>query len=59
MSKYLFAEKECEAGLLSDLFLQLEDMLDDIREDDNLTDYKKARFNAIVKIQNYLLKYYD
>lgn len=58
MNKYLFDEKEYEAALLSDLFLKLEDILDDLREGES-TDYKEAKSNAVLSIQTYLLKYYD
>ena len=58
MSKYLFAEKEYEAGLLSDLFEQLDDIKDSLLEGDE-TEYQKAKIRAIEKIQKYLLNYYD
>ena len=58
MNKYLFDEKEYEAALLSEIFLKLEDILDDLREGKS-ADYKEAKATAVLSIQDYLLKYYD
>lgn len=58
MDKYLFAEKEFEAALLSGLFEQLDDIKDDVLEAYE-TEYQKSKISAIKKIQDYLLGYYD
>lgn len=58
MDKYLFAEKEYEAALLSDLFEQLDDIKDSVLEAYE-TEYQKSKISAIRKIQDYLLHYYD
>lgn len=58
MGKYLFAEKEYEAALLSSLFEQLDDIKDDVLEAYE-TEYQKSKISAIKKIQDYLSGYYD